>query len=372
MTAQQVDSILPQGEALRTYLSQPYIGKGDLKNILRNRGVFLSEQEKEQSIPALTLTLIRPSEFTELQLAYTSKEDNPKITTQTIKWQGNSSLIDSIPDEININKILDLDFENFKVLGAPNFYPINGNLDAIRMDFTVERLDRSKSWAEDRKNFKASIEIKKSHSQDELIIISTHTAPETKTTNKAISKHLISHFKSKNQIDENEKIRPIRFGDFTNENRFIYLLGLTKDSRLVTLSFVEIVDIGLAPDVDRTLPSDLEWMKERIKSLDLKGISLEESEFLSNPAYRPCLYLHRLDAKFRFSTSALDGECVISLGFPEFSAGQNKDSEIELRIKSITFDTIQRGMDKNDAKETILRELEFEKIETFKKLSINT
>ncbi|WP_210558270.1 MULTISPECIES: hypothetical protein [unclassified Pseudomonas] len=370
MTTHNLDSILPQGEALRTYLIQPYIAKGDLKNVLRNRGVFLSEQDKEQSIPALTLSLIKPSEFSELQQAYSTKEDNPKITTQTIKWQGQSSLIESIPDEINVNKILDLDFENFKVLGAPDFYPVDGNPDIIRMDFTIERLDRSKSWAEARKNFKSSIEIKKNIAQDELIIISTHTAPETKLTNKTISKHLINHFKTNKQIDNDEKIKLIRFKDFTNENRFGYLLGLTQYSRMPTVSFIEIVDIGLAPDIERTLPNDLDWMKDRIRSLDLKGISLEESEFLSNPAYRPSLYLHRLDAKFRFSTSGLDGECVISLGFPEFSAGQNKDSEIELRIKTITFENIQRGMDKNEAKEKILKELEHEKIETFKTLSI--
>jgi hypothetical protein len=61
---------------------------------------------------------------------------------------------------------------------------------------------------------------------------------------------------------------------------------------------------------------------------------------------------------------------VISLGFPEFSAAQKKDSEIELRIKQISFDNTGRSIDKNDAKETILKELESEKIETFKTLSI--
>lgn len=119
MSNQNIDSILPQGEALRTYLVQPYIGAGDIKAVLRNRGVFINSQEKEQTIPALTLSLIRPSEFSQLQLAYTTKEDNPKITTQTIKWQGKDTLLDSIPDSIDVNKLLDLDFANFKILGTP-------------------------------------------------------------------------------------------------------------------------------------------------------------------------------------------------------------------------------------------------------------
>ena len=370
MTTENFAAVLPQGEALRTYLIQPHISKGDIKNVLRERGVFTCAQDKEQSIPALTLSLIRPSEFSELQQAYTTKEDNPKITTQTIKWKGTDTLLESLPEDINVNRILDLDFENFKVIGAPNFYPVDRDPDTVRMDFTIERLDRSKSWADTRRQFKASIEFKKNKGKDELIIISTYTAPETKFTNTAISKHLIGHLKAKKQIEEAEKIRPIRFADFTNENRFAYLLGLTQHSRLATLSFVEIVDLGLAPDEEKTLPSSLDWMKERIRNLDLRGVALEGSEFLSDATYHPSLHLYRLDAKFQFSTSGLDGDCIISFGFPEYSSASNTESEIELKIKKINFEHIGKGMDKNDAKETILRELEFEKIETYKKLSI--
>ncbi|MBP5952783.1 GapS4b family protein [Pseudomonas sp. P42] len=370
MSNQNIDSILPQGEALRTYLAQPYISAGDIKHVLKSRGVFINSSEKEYSIPALTLSLVRPSEFSKLQLAYTTKEDNPKITTQTIKWQGDDALLDAIPDVMDVNKLLDLEFVNFKVLGTPEFYPVNRDLDTIRMDYLLERTDRSKSWADSRKNFKGSIEIKKNKAQDELIMIFTHTAPETKTTNKAMSKHLISHFKSVKQISESEQATSIRFCDFTNQNRFNYLLGLTQHSKLVALSFKEVVDIGISPDPDILLPAALDWMKEKIRNLDLKGFSLEDSDFLSDVSYRPSLFLHRIDAKFRFSTSGLDGDCVISLGFPEFSAAQKKDSEIELRIKQISFDNTGRSIDKNDAKETILKELESEKIETFKTLSI--
>lgn len=363
------DPILPQGEILRSYLAQPFIGKGDLKQILRSRGVFLSDNEKENSIPALSLSLIRPSEFFELQQAYTTKEDNPKTTSQKIKWRGTEPLIECIPDEININKILDLDFDNFKIVGAPSFYPVNQDPNTIRLDFTVERLDRSKNWSETRRNFRGSIEIQKPKNSNELVIISTHTAPETKVTNKAITRHLIGHLKSNNAVAPEEDMQHIIFGDFSNEARFSYLLGLTSNNKLSTLTFREIVDIGISPDEQRTLPSDLAWMKERIRNLDLRGISLEESEFLTNTSYRPGLFLHRLDARFLFSTSGLDGECIISLAFPEFSQGHNTQSELELKIKNITFENIERGMDRNDAKETILRELEFEKFETLKSIN---
>lgn len=363
------NAILPQGENLRAYLVQPFVSKGNLKNLLRQRGVFTSKQEKEQSIPALTLSLIKPSEFVVLQQLYTAKEDNPKLTTQIIEWTGTEPLITCIPEEMDVNKILDLDFQNFKVLSAPSFYPVPNSDDAIRMDFEIERLDRSKSWADSHKRFKASIEIQKSLDKNELIIISTHTAPETKQTNRAVSKHLIAHFKAQGQIAQKAKVRQIRFGDFTNANRFDYLLGLTRDSRHASITFKEVVDIGLVPDEDHALPEQLDWMEERIRGLDLHGTGLEDSDFLSNLTYRPCLLIHRLDAKFRFSLSGMDGHCVISLGFPDFNNGQNRDSEIELRIKKIDFDESRRGLDKNEAQQTILKEFEFQKIETFKKLA---
>lgn len=369
MHMEDENAILPQGESLRAYLVQPFVSKGDLKNLLRLRGVFTSQQDKEQTIPALTLSLIKPTEFVELQQLYTAKEDNPKITTQIIEWAGTETLIDSIPENIDVNKVLDLDFENFKVINAPSFFPVAGKVDAIRMDFEIERLDRSKSWADSRKRFTASIEIQKNNSQDELIIISTHTAPETKQTNRAVTQYLINQFKEKGQIGKKAKVRRIRFCDFTNVNRFDYLLGLTRYSKFATVSFEEVVDIGLVPDEEHTLPDELEWMEERIRGLDLHGTSLEDSEFLSNPNYRPSLLIHRLDAKFRFSLSAMDGHCVISLAFTDFNNGHNRESEIELRIKKIEFDEARRGLDKNEAKQTILKELEFEKIEMFKRLA---
>ncbi|MND54859.1 hypothetical protein D3C76_852160 [compost metagenome] len=106
------------------------------------RGVFTSQQEKEQTIPALTLSLLKPTEFVELQQLYTAKK----------------------------------------------------------------------------------------------------TAPETKQTNRAVTQHLIKHFKAQGQISEKAKVRQIRFCDFTNVNRFDYLLGLTKYGKYATVSFEEVAD----------------------------------------------------------------------------------------------------------------------------------
>ncbi|WP_449431804.1 GapS4b family protein [Pseudomonas putida] len=313
MNLENENAILPQGENLRAYLVQPFVSKGDLKNLLRQRGVFTSESDKEQSIPALTLSLLKPSEFVVLQQLYIAKEDNPKITSQIIAWSGTESLITSIPEDIDVNKVLDLDFKNFKVLNAPSFYPVPNATDAIRMDFEIERLDRSKSWADSHKRFKASIEIQKSKDKDELIIISTHTAPETRQTNRAVSKHLIGHFKTQGQIAQKAKVRQIRFRDFTNEKRFDFLLGLTRYSRHALITFKEVVDIGLVPDEEHTLPEQLEWMEERIRGLDLSGTGLEDSDFLSNHSYCqwplilthfwPIELTHLLTANRRFSAS---------------------------------------------------------------------
>lgn len=141
------------------------------------------------------------------------------------------------------------------------------------------------------------------------------------------------------------------------------------NSTLAPVSPIENLDKGLASDEERTLPSDLDWRQERIRGLDVRGVELEDSEFLTNTTYRPSLLLHRLDAKFNLSTSGLDCHCVISAGFPEFSNGQNPESEVELRIRTIQFEDSRKGLDMNEAKQKILKEMESEQIETFRRLA---
>ena len=58
-----IERFLPQGEMLRGFLEQPFLGKSDLSSLLKLRGVFVCQNEKRDTIPWITNLLISPAEF---------------------------------------------------------------------------------------------------------------------------------------------------------------------------------------------------------------------------------------------------------------------------------------------------------------------
>jgi len=366
---QNFETFLPHGEVLRPFLNQPFVSKGDLKSLLRKRGVFNSNSEKEHSIPALTTNLITPSELETLRLSYSSKEENPKVVSQTIEWNNSESLIESIPDELDVNQIVDLDFKNYTVIGAPYFAPIGSNLNQVVFEFELERIDQSTSWAEHTKIFKGSIEIVKDPSSNELVITNTYTAPETREVTNKITSHLVAHFKTQGQTPKEAEISRILFSNFDNTKRFDYLLALSKFIRDTCLNFEEIVDAGISPDSKATLHPRIEWIKEKIRNLNLTGSKLDETLFFDEEV-RDCLILHRLDCNFRFSTAGHDGNCVMSFSFPDYALKKSIDAELEVKIKTITFDDTKNSREKSKIKLKILKEVEHVKLAKFKELRI--
>lgn len=363
---EDIDQILPHGELLRGFMEQSFVGKGDLKDVLRNRGIFTRNTEKHDTIPILSSTILSPSEFDYLRECQNSKEDNPKIITQTIEWQSEETLFDSVPDRLDINSILDLEFSNFKVVGSPNFVPIDGNPDCIRIDFSVEREDMSKNWATNRSVFPGSLELKRMEEEDEVKIVVTHTANETKYVASKVSTSLVKHFKDKGCIDPSKNIEKILFSRFTNFNRIMYLFSLTEKCNSTMLNFVDIVDVEFSPDANNPLPQGIDWMEQKIEDLKLNGNALHQTFFLSDKRYYDFLNLYKVDSKFKFDVRGLTGECVISVGFPDYGRTKNPNVEMEVNIRAMSFDITPRGVNKAEIKQTLLREIENQKIENFK------
>jgi hypothetical protein len=363
---EDIDQILPHGELLRGFMEQSFVGKGDLKDVLRNRGIFTRNTEKHDTIPILSSTILSPSEFDYLRECQNSKEDNPKIITQTIEWQSEETLFDSVPDRLDINSILDLEFSNFKVVGSPNFVPIDGNPDCIRIDFSVEREDMSKNWATSRSVFPGSLELKRIEEEDEIKIIVTHTANETKYVASKVSTSLVKYFKDKGCIEPSKNIEKILFSRFTNSNRIIYLFSLTENCNSTMLNFVDIVDVEFSPDTNHPLPQGIDWMEQKIEDLKLNGNALHQTFFLSDKSYYDFLNLYKVDSKFKFDVRGLTGECVISVGFPDYGRTKNLEAEMEVNIRAMSFDITLRGVNKAEIKQTLLREIENQKIENFK------
>jgi len=353
-----IDRFLPFGEMLRGFLEQPFISKTDLAAMLKERGVFTYQSEKRDTIPWITNLLLSPIEFDRLQEAQRTKEDNPKVNTQTIPWSSDSTLIDSVPDNFDINSVLDLEFSNFSVVGSPNFIPVDGNADHLLLEFEIERKDYSKNWASAESQFKGSLELRKIRQGSEVKLVVTHTANETKyVANKATS-GLVKHFKEKHHVKEKDEIKRITFDLFTNPGRIFYLLSLTKNVASSLVVFEDLVDVEFAPDPNSSLPDKIKWMEKRIDDLKLNGKGLHNTLFVKDKELHPHVHLYHALSRFKFDYRGLLGKCVISIGFPEYGRTKEQKSELEVNIKSISFDHAPGNLTKSQVTKILLSEFD--------------
>ena len=361
-----IDKILPFGEMLRGFMEQSFISKDDLKNTLRQRGVFTSSNEKQDSIPILVTTILSSDEFDYLRECQNTKEDNPKVITQSVKWESSDSLLESLPDRFDVNSVLELEFSNFSVSGTPNFVPVDGNPDHLRLDFDIEREDLARNWASNKSSFSGSLELQRVTSGDDVKLIITHTADETKYVGQKASQSIVRHFKNKNKVSESARVEKILFSRFSNTNRIKYFMSLTKGIASTILSFVDIVDIEFSPDKDQTLPESMQWMQKRIEDLKINGQALHKTFFLGESKHHDYILLYKIDVRYKFDIKGLTGQCVFSIGFPEYGKNREENSEFEVNVKSMSFDEIPRGTNRIEVKKALLKELESMKMAQFK------
>lgn len=71
-------SFIPSGEMIRDLANQTYISEADIKTILRRRGIFTPNNQKERTVAILSCLLLSPSEFEILIERQTIKEDTLK------------------------------------------------------------------------------------------------------------------------------------------------------------------------------------------------------------------------------------------------------------------------------------------------------
>jgi hypothetical protein len=234
------------------------------------------------------------------------------------------------------------------------------------MDFSVEREDMSKNWATNKSTFSGSLELKRMEEEGDVKIVVTHTANETKYVASKVSSSLVKHFKDKGHIDQSKKVEKILFSRFSNSGRIKYLLSLTENSKLIMLDFVDIVDIEFSPDTSNPLPQGIEWMEQKIDDLKLNGSALHQTFFFDNKSYYDFLHLYNVDSKFKFNVRGLTGECVISVGFPDYGRIKNHEAEMEVNIRNMSFDIYPKVISKSEIKQILLKEIENQKITNFK------
>lgn len=362
--------LLPTRDFLRQLIGQPKIKNTDLKNILRNRGVFTGSDDKEIIGPVIIKTGLSPSEYIELREGYRSKEENPKSKTRTIAWNSESPLIDAMPDSINYEQLLNDNFGVLSIKRITDFTTSQENPNHIYIDFELYRNDTIKNLGESVSIHSGRIEIKRDESEPLLNISIIHTAPETRDFSNKVTGHLIDHFKFNGYINKDEYVKVIKFADFNNTGRILFFNELTQKVLHSNLNFSDTKDIHFSPDnTIHNHPDNIAWMKDKIEDMKIRGSDLHSTFFVKDAALHPFIQLFGMQCDYTFQAGDSSGTCRILFEFAENDDSQG--SELILNLSMLKLESNDSGTPRSTLKRKILESLEKCKLQTYEKYKLN-
>lgn len=341
---------LPQGQALRSFLDQPYVTASDLKAVLRRRGVFVHTPDKLHLVPIFVSTLLTPAEFESLLETQKTKEDQLKRKSRTAEWTSSQTLAQAVPHEIDAGSLINDEYANYRLIGSPTFRTVGNNPEHLILEYEIEREDLSKSWVQSITRHRGKIEIKKVMEGKRAVMMLTHTAAETKEVSQRIAAFVTKHLRANKDIDADSEPRRILFSSFTNQTRIAFFWSLTGLQKSEVLTFKAINDFDLLPATEAKLPAKLKWMQDRVTKLKVKGEQLHDTFFITESEVHPFLLFSRMDAKFDFKYHAASGECTIVYDFAGFTPDKPGEFEFEAHIAHLTFEAEFSG-DRSAVKE---------------------
>ncbi|WP_373059466.1 hypothetical protein [Zunongwangia sp. H14] len=362
---ESVDKILPQGEFLRGFTNQNLVTKADLKNILKNRGVFFCNDSKENLVPFLCNTLISPQEFEQLKDSFNTKEDNPKRSTSNLEIKSNTPLIEMVPptpEMESLKKELNSLPSNFTVTKLNPFTQEHRNQKKIFAEFEVERRDLNKSWFEATNIFKGKLVIEK-ESEKKIKITRQTTSPETMKVASKLESLYTNYLKNHDYSGKDSKLEKIFFGNFNNEERIAFFLRLSNSMQSGHFDFVDISDVHFRADKKKTLPKDIIWMSNK-DALIFRGKKIQSDFFFSQNSFHEYIECWGMEVKLRYSYELLEGNLTVNYGFPYFEK-KGKKAEFEINISSFTSQGNVPYSKKQEIREILFDLLDAEKSKVF-------
>lgn len=352
-----IDKFIPYGEMLRGYANQNIISNAEIHRILRERGIFTLNQEKEYTVPILQTLLLSPREFEEVRNSFSKKEDNEKAFSREINWATNETIF--------IPEILSADVNDYMIRSLPTcelkhpiiFTKYNDNQNHLIAEFTLYRHDRNKSWFEQTNEFTGKVEFINENGKGHIRI--THTAPETKDLAEQIVKVQVNKYKQRGLIHQDEKPRKILFSEFTNETRFVFFYRLTTHLDTDYFTCENIKDISIKPEDDANLPDEIQWM-DKLKKILLSGDSLDKKDFMKEKKFHKSLVLWSMDATYSYEYLGEKGKITLNLGFPDYSSKVER-SEFEINISQFSTERSLDSQSKKKLKSKILSEMDRQK-----------
>ncbi|MBC8617140.1 hypothetical protein H8788_05275 [Parabacteroides faecis] len=352
-----INKIIPYGESLRGFVNQKFISQSELHRILKERGIFTLNSEKDFIVPILQTLLLSPKEFDKIRDAFTAKEDNEKKISRDINFVSDKQLFDPEILSINVTDFIKKELPTCTLEQPIRFKRVENNPNYLKADFIIQRKDINKSWYEQTNLFRGSIEFINDKGKGRAVI--THTAPETKELAIFIMNQQIKKYKERKIIPEKEKLREIIFNDFSNENRFVFFYRLTNHLKSEFFTCDNIKDISIKPE-DGTLPKEIKWM-EKMQKIVLTGEALDKKYFMNESKYHKDLILWSIDASFTYNYRGEKGKMIVSMGFPDYMTSKGSKSEFELNISSLSPEKTLDSKTRRILKDKLLSEMDRQK-----------
>lgn len=337
MTFEQ-EFLLPSGEDLRVFLTQDFITPALIRQLLRQRGVFMQSQDKKDMLPFLLLSRLTPDEFEMLIEAARTKEESQKLRSNsyTLTCDG-KTLEEMLPAQIDVKAIAGDEFANSKIEGTPNLISDpRGGKESYVMRYKVTRISMHADWIKGKRQFEGEIRYTLLPEEKAIKVETTHTAPETEKINKLFTHTIEREWKDQKYIDKDED-RRVLFNSFNNEQRIKFFMKFTGVHEPIGISFAKLSRLAIRPDSNSPglTEEKLLWMKNKVKKMELSGESLHDIFIFTEPSCQPHVIMWDVELRFEFVTPDATGHFIANLEFADFGSTGSPFSEFQISIPTL-------------------------------------
>lgn len=359
------DNNIPQGDLIRQLLTKPNIPNTKIISLLREKGVFIGDSGKNNTIPNIMKAIISPREFEELYKTQKTREDAVKLRTATIKCNSEINLNEVFAEDINLRQKIDdvYDYQpNFKLDVSPDPYFDD---DKVIYEYVIERHNLLNDWTNNKSYHKGAVIVSRSDAGNlELTVEENSTSKETQIINGLLTKEIKSILEKKKLIDQGDDFIRIKFIDFDNVSRIQFLYSFTR-SFSIFLDFVSITDINLLLDDSEESHKDIKHFLEEIDSLRLNGKVLQNHILLKNNSYHRKLIFASISLRYKFNIEGVKGICIIEISFPDYISKRDLNAELQISMNFNINREHKKKITETQLRKKLYKHIERNKIEAY-------
>ncbi len=340
---------LPYGELLRVFLDMGTITPKEIRAILRGRGIFLPDYEKQTAVPHLAFATVTPEEFSDLLESQKTKDESQKTSTVIVPWVSANTIEDSISKIGPIKELIEA-HQTCKITRLSEPQMVGKDPNHFFVEVELEKHDLHKSWVNDTAPHLGRVAFQKIGEGKEAKISITSTISETKEVCKKIAKNVRDGFTLNGDVPAKQADKAVHFESFDNAQRVKFLMSLTSTDSLEFI-FDSITDSEISPDNSTVLPAEIKPLLYKVRQMSMKGDALQDSPLLKESKYHQHIILSQIVVKYNFDYHAGKGSCVASFGFSGYP--KNNGSACEFEVTHGQFSLATKGADRDAVKRHI-------------------